>query len=188
MKCLDPTDNAPAAVAATHVKGHFRDADAISNFVRGEGVDVLTMEIEHINAEALEQAARESQLDVEPTPGTIKVGREGEGGAGGRERWGGRGLGEEVEEGGEGGRRQHSNFWLLLGQVGSGMKQPWIVVVRLGQFKRRRGPRKVQRRWIGTCAGAGRLASTHGGATGGGGSKIHSCRCLRAMSSTFQYP
>lgn len=105
MKCLDPTDNAPAAVAATHVKGHFRDADAISNFVRGEGVDVLTMEIEHINAEALEQAARESQLDVEPTPGTIKVGR-GRGGArqGGREgeggaRGGGRGRRREEGEG-----------------------------------------------------------------------------------------
>ena len=72
LKCLDPADEAPAAVAATHVKGHFRDAAAIQQFVSG-GVDVLTVEIEHIDADALEEAARTSGIDIQPTPSTIRV-------------------------------------------------------------------------------------------------------------------
>lgn len=73
LKCLDPAESAPAAVAATHVRGHFRDAAAIQGFVSSQGVDVLTMEIEHIDADALEEAARNNNLDVEPTPGTIRL-------------------------------------------------------------------------------------------------------------------
>ncbi|GAX78141.1 hypothetical protein CEUSTIGMA_g5583.t1 [Chlamydomonas eustigma] len=73
IKCLDPTDDAPAAVAATHVKGHFRDASAIKQFVSNQQVDVLTMEIEHVDVDALEAAAEEAGLDVEPTPQTIRV-------------------------------------------------------------------------------------------------------------------
>ena len=72
LKCLDPADDAPAAVAATHVKGHFRDAAAIQNFVSG-GVDVLTVEIEHVDADALEEAARSSGISIQPTPSTIRV-------------------------------------------------------------------------------------------------------------------
>jgi phosphoribosylaminoimidazole carboxylase len=72
LKCLDPADEAPAAVAATHVKGHFRDAAAIQQFVSG-GVDVLTVEIEHIDADALEEAARTSGISIQPTPSTIRV-------------------------------------------------------------------------------------------------------------------
>jgi hypothetical protein len=36
MKCLDPTPDAPAAVAAEHVQGHFRDATAVMDFVKSE--------------------------------------------------------------------------------------------------------------------------------------------------------
>ncbi len=36
IKCLDPAEDAPAAVAATHVKGHFRDAAAIEQFVSSQ--------------------------------------------------------------------------------------------------------------------------------------------------------
>lgn len=36
MKCLDPTPEAPAAVAAEHMVGHFRDAAAIEEFVKSE--------------------------------------------------------------------------------------------------------------------------------------------------------
>lgn len=71
FKTLDPTPDAPAAVASQHVCGHFRDADAIREFARD--VDVLTIEIEHINADALEQAARELNIDAEPTPTTVRV-------------------------------------------------------------------------------------------------------------------
>ncbi|EFJ50970.1 hypothetical protein VOLCADRAFT_88132 [Volvox carteri f. nagariensis] len=59
LKCLDPAPEAPAAVAAEHVQGHFRDAAAIEDFVKSQGVDVLTMEIEHVNTDALMQAAED---------------------------------------------------------------------------------------------------------------------------------
>ncbi|GFR46871.1 hypothetical protein Agub_g8512 [Astrephomene gubernaculifera] len=73
VKCLDPAPEAPAAVAAEHVRGHFRDAAAIEDFVKGQGIDVLTMEIEHVNTDALEQAARDVQVDIEPSPATIRT-------------------------------------------------------------------------------------------------------------------
>ncbi|GBF89664.1 phosphoribosylaminoimidazole, chloroplastic-like [Raphidocelis subcapitata] len=71
MRCLDPADDAPAAVAARHDVGHFRDADAIAKFA--QGCDVLTVEIEHIDADALERAAAASGVDVEPTPATVRI-------------------------------------------------------------------------------------------------------------------
>jgi len=71
MRCLDPTEDAPAAVAAHHELGHFRDAEAIAKFAAT--CDVLTVEIEHIDADALERAARASGVDVEPTPNTIRI-------------------------------------------------------------------------------------------------------------------
>jgi hypothetical protein len=71
MRCLDPAEDAPAAVAARHDVGHFRDAEAISKFA--STVDVLTVEIEHIDADALERAAAASGVDVEPTPNTIRI-------------------------------------------------------------------------------------------------------------------
>ncbi|KAG2445813.1 hypothetical protein HXX76_000417 [Chlamydomonas incerta] len=73
MKCLDPTPDAPAAVAAEHMEGHFRDAAAIEDFVKSKGVDVLTMEIEHINTDALMQAAKDVKVDIEPSPQTIRI-------------------------------------------------------------------------------------------------------------------
>ncbi|KAG2498284.1 hypothetical protein HYH03_003545 [Edaphochlamys debaryana] len=73
VKCLDPTPDAPASVAAQHVQGHFRDAAAIEDFVKSQGVDVLTMEIEHINTDALALAAKDVKVDIEPSPGTIRV-------------------------------------------------------------------------------------------------------------------
>ena len=54
----------------------YRDAEAIHNFVSSEGIHVLTMEIEHVDADAVEVAAKQAGLEVEPTPGTIRVGGE----------------------------------------------------------------------------------------------------------------
>jgi phosphoribosylaminoimidazole carboxylase (NCAIR synthetase) len=48
VKFLDPAEQAAAAVAAQQTVGHFRDAQAISDFAAG--CDVLTVEIEHIKA------------------------------------------------------------------------------------------------------------------------------------------
>jgi phosphoribosylaminoimidazole carboxylase len=71
VKCLDPAEDAPAAVAAQHTVGHFRDAAAIAAFAAG--CDVLTVEIEHIDADAMEQAGNTSGVALEPTPQTLRV-------------------------------------------------------------------------------------------------------------------
>lgn len=67
---LDPSDPAPAAVAATQVSGSFRDSESILNFAKE--VDVLTVEIEHINTDALQDAV-DAGVDVQPTPRTLKI-------------------------------------------------------------------------------------------------------------------
>jgi phosphoribosylaminoimidazole carboxylase len=72
MRCLDPTPGAPAAVAARQTVGSFRDADAVAAFA-ASGVDVLTVEIEHVDARALAEAARRTGADVEPTPATVSL-------------------------------------------------------------------------------------------------------------------
>lgn len=71
VKFLDPAEQAAAAVAAQQTVGHFRDAEAITAFATG--CDVLTVEIEHINADAMETAGRASGVDVEPTPSTLRI-------------------------------------------------------------------------------------------------------------------
>jgi len=38
-----------------------------------QGVDVLTVEIEHIDASALEEVMQEFGIDVEPTPATLRL-------------------------------------------------------------------------------------------------------------------
>ena len=38
-----------------------------------EGVDVLTVEIEHIDASALEDVMHSLSMDVEPTPATLRL-------------------------------------------------------------------------------------------------------------------
>lgn len=69
VKVLDPEPNAPASIAAEQFQGSFRDPAAIREFAKG--VDVLTVEIEHIDTKAMESVAAEYNIDVEPTPATI---------------------------------------------------------------------------------------------------------------------
>eukprot|EP00882_Tetradesmus_deserticola_P027599 GHRQ01030620.1.p3 GENE.GHRQ01030620.1~~GHRQ01030620.1.p3 ORF type:complete len:120 (-),score=25.70 GHRQ01030620.1:501-860(-) len=71
VKFLDPQEDAPAAVAAHQTVGHFRDAAAICDFAAG--CDVLTVEIEHVDAAALDTAGKASGVDVEPTPFTLRT-------------------------------------------------------------------------------------------------------------------
>lgn len=52
IKVLDPTPNCPASVVAEQTVGSFRDAEAVKAFAKG--VDVLTVEIEHIDADAMQ--------------------------------------------------------------------------------------------------------------------------------------
>ncbi|CEF98955.1 Rudiment single hybrid motif [Ostreococcus tauri] len=68
LKALDPTENCPASVSSTQVVGSFRDKEAVKAFARE--CDVLTVEIEHIDVEALRELAAEG-VDVQPTPETL---------------------------------------------------------------------------------------------------------------------
>ena len=68
MKALDPTERAPASIAATQVVGSFRDKAAVKAFA--ETCDVVTVEIEHIDVEALRELSA-AGVDVQPTPETL---------------------------------------------------------------------------------------------------------------------
>lgn len=71
IKVLDPTPNCPASTVAEQVIGSFRDPEAVKQFAAG--VDVLTVEIEHIDADAMEAAAAVSGIEVQPTPETLRI-------------------------------------------------------------------------------------------------------------------
>lgn len=72
---LDVGTSSPAkqiAASSHHIDGAFNDADKIKELARG--VDVLTIEIEHVNADALQSALDEGLVkEVHPTPSTIRL-------------------------------------------------------------------------------------------------------------------
>lgn len=69
---LDPAPDCPAALAgAAQLVGPFTDAAKIADLARQ--VDVLTVEIEHINAAALAEAAAATGVPVHPAPSTIAL-------------------------------------------------------------------------------------------------------------------
>eukprot|EP00208_Stichococcus_sp_RCC1054_P001609 CAMPEP_0206146038 /NCGR_PEP_ID=MMETSP1473-20131121/29309_1 /ASSEMBLY_ACC=CAM_ASM_001109 /TAXON_ID=1461547 /ORGANISM="Stichococcus sp, Strain RCC1054" /LENGTH=580 /DNA_ID=CAMNT_0053542467 /DNA_START=392 /DNA_END=2134 /DNA_ORIENTATION=+ len=70
VRVLDPTEGSPASVVAEHVVGGFRDADAIQSFAAG--LDILTVEIEHVDAGALEQVEG-GTCEVHPSPQTLRI-------------------------------------------------------------------------------------------------------------------
>ncbi len=68
---LDPSENAPAKIACdTFVKGELTDFQAVYDF--GKKVDVLTVEIEKVNVEALEKLEKEG-VKVYPQPHVLKT-------------------------------------------------------------------------------------------------------------------
>ena len=68
---LDPTPNSPASqVADGQIVGDYRDADMMQSLA--ERSDVLTYEIESVNAEALEKIAA-GGMRVHPTPRTLAI-------------------------------------------------------------------------------------------------------------------
>jgi len=79
LRVLDPTlaedgttPGCPAAACAQQTLGSFANPDDVAAFA-ASGVDILTVEIEHVDADALERAARASGADVEPTPATLRL-------------------------------------------------------------------------------------------------------------------
>ena len=70
-KVLDPSDNAPARVASDEfVKGDLTDFQTVYNF--GKDVDILTIEIEKVNVDALEKLESEGII-VYPQPNILKT-------------------------------------------------------------------------------------------------------------------
>ena len=68
---LDPDDDCPASGICTNfVKGDFRDFDTVYNF--GKDQDVITIEIEHVNTDALLKLEKEGKR-VFPQPHQLKV-------------------------------------------------------------------------------------------------------------------
>ena len=69
-KVLDPSADAPCRIACnTFVQGSLTDFDTVYNF--GKEVDVLTIEIENVNVDALKKLQSEG-VKVYPTPQTIE--------------------------------------------------------------------------------------------------------------------
>ena len=68
---LDPDSNAPCSLlATTFIQGDFKDFDTVLNF--GRSVDLLTIEIEQVNVDALFQLESEG-VAVFPQPAVIKI-------------------------------------------------------------------------------------------------------------------
>ena len=71
ISVLDPSANAPCAdLANNFVVGNFNDYQTVLDF--GKTVDVLTIEIEHVNIEALEELERLGKK-VFPTPQALRT-------------------------------------------------------------------------------------------------------------------
>lgn len=71
---LDVGEQAPAkqVLASTeHIDGSFSDPAKIRELA--SKVDVLTVEIEHVNVNILEEIEREGKISVHPTPATIRI-------------------------------------------------------------------------------------------------------------------
>lgn len=68
---LDPTDECPASKLATKfIKGDFKDYESVYNF--GKLVDLITIEIEHVNTDALLKLKEEGKT-IYPDPQTLKI-------------------------------------------------------------------------------------------------------------------
>jgi len=68
---LDPSDEAPCKIAANFFEqGSLTDFDTVYNF--GKKVDVLTIEIEHVNIEALKKLQAEG-IEIHPKPEMLEI-------------------------------------------------------------------------------------------------------------------
>ncbi|KZT20561.1 Phosphoribosylaminoimidazole carboxylase [Neolentinus lepideus HHB14362 ss-1] len=75
---LDVGEHAPAkqvisprSASLAHIDGSFADPEKIRELA--ERVDVLTVEIEHVNADVLEEVQRSRSVQVHPAPSTIRI-------------------------------------------------------------------------------------------------------------------
>nr|MBP6456957.1 ATP-grasp domain-containing protein [Chitinophagaceae bacterium] len=70
-KVLDPDQNSSCKIACNEfVLGNFRDYDTVYNF--GKDCDVVTVEIEHVNTDALLQLEKEG-IKIHPSPSALNI-------------------------------------------------------------------------------------------------------------------
>jgi len=70
-KVLDPSAEAPCKVGSNEfVQGDFKDEDTVLKF--GRGLDLNTVEIEHVNTKALKQLQKEG-VKVHPDPAKLEI-------------------------------------------------------------------------------------------------------------------
>lgn len=67
---LDPTPSSPASITAIQTEGKFNDKEDVVNFAKD--CDVVTVEIEHIDVEALRELEALG-VDVQPTSQTLAI-------------------------------------------------------------------------------------------------------------------
>jgi len=68
---IDPDENAPCKeISARFFKGDLKDFETVYSF--GKGKDIITIEIEHVNVQALEKLQQEG-VKVFPQPNIIKI-------------------------------------------------------------------------------------------------------------------
>jgi 5-(carboxyamino)imidazole ribonucleotide synthase len=68
---MDPAADAPCRMACNHfVVGDLNDYDSVYQF--GQGLDVLTIEIEHVNVDAL-AALEQEGVEVHPAPNVLRI-------------------------------------------------------------------------------------------------------------------
>jgi phosphoribosylaminoimidazole carboxylase len=71
---LDPTEGCPASiVGAIHHVGSFRDSTTIHTFVTEANLDVLTWDIESVDADTLIKLKKEGNVEVHPDPRLLKT-------------------------------------------------------------------------------------------------------------------
>ncbi|KLO07341.1 Phosphoribosylaminoimidazole carboxylase [Schizopora paradoxa] len=71
---LDNGDDAPAkqiVASSSHVDGSFSNASKIRELA--EKVDILTVEIEHVDVTVLEDIAKTSKVEIHPSPSMIRI-------------------------------------------------------------------------------------------------------------------
>lgn len=67
---LDPSSDCPCAGISHFTKGDFNDYQAVMDF--GKDKDVLTIEIEHVNVQALEDLQKQG-IKIIPSPSAVKI-------------------------------------------------------------------------------------------------------------------
>jgi 5-(carboxyamino)imidazole ribonucleotide synthase len=71
VSILDPAEDAPCAkIAHEFVRGDFKDFNTVYNF--GKSTDVLTIEIEHVNVDAL-KLLQDEGVEVYPQPQVLEI-------------------------------------------------------------------------------------------------------------------